>query len=175
MFFIRKNFSQFFSVRPGRRRAGYSIPAEVQTLPSKVLLSAVPAEVEDPATEDPATEEVPTIEATEDPTTEDPNTEEDEPTTDTDDTTSDDTQVPGYIESVSVEVVNGTVTITGQVVVPDGSSPTLTFGGVLSGLSATIDSDGIFTLTASSSSSGTGTINLVDDDGNITDFETVVL
>ena len=124
------------------------------------MLSAVPAEVEDPTTE-----------AAEEPGTEDPGTEDDG----SDDTEAEATELPVFIGAVSVAVVNGSVTITGQVLVPNGSSPTLTFGGVLSGLSATIGTDGSFTVTAPSSVSGFGTISLVEDDGIVNDFQTVVL
>ncbi|MFT5327045.1 MAG: hypothetical protein ACI8P0_004931 [Planctomycetaceae bacterium] len=207
MLFSKKNFSQFFSVRPRRRQAGYSVPAEVQTLQSKVLLSAVPAEVEDPTTEedpttaedptteegdptteaaedpttedaeDPTTEDAedPTTEDAEDPTTDDPSTEDvEDPTTEPDDSTMEDTSVPVFI-IVDVSVVNGATTISGQFHVPEGSSPTITFGGVLAGLSATVGADGSFTVTASSNTTGVGTISLIDDDGNITDFQTVLL
>jgi hypothetical protein len=47
MLFSKKNFRQFFSGRPSRRRAGYSVPAQVQTLQNKVLLSAGPVDVDE--------------------------------------------------------------------------------------------------------------------------------
>lgn len=123
--------------------------------------------------EDPTTEEDPMTD--EDPMTEEPGTEEDDPATETDDTTTDEGQVPVFVGTVTIEVINGSVTITGEVLVPDGSSPTITFGGALSGLSATIGADGSFTLTASSSTTGVGTISLLDDDGFMVDFQTVLL
>ncbi|MDA0809048.1 MAG: hypothetical protein O3B68_13705, partial [Planctomycetota bacterium] len=71
MLFSKKNFRQFFSGRPSRRRAGYSVPAQVQTLQSKVLLSAGPVEVEETTTEETSTEET----STEETSTEETSTE----------------------------------------------------------------------------------------------------
>jgi hypothetical protein len=53
MLFSKMNFRQLFVSRPGRRRGAYSVAAEVQTLQSKVLPSAVPIEVEEAAVESP--------------------------------------------------------------------------------------------------------------------------
>ncbi len=118
---------------------------------------------------DPTTEEDP---GTEDPSTEDPATEEDDPATETDDTTTDATELPVFI-SISIDSFDKPTKITGKILVPDGSSPTIKLGGALSELSVTIGADGTFTLTASPDCSGLGTISVVDDDGLVTDVRTV--
>ena len=155
MLFSKKNFRQFFSGRPSRRRAGYSVPAQVQTLQSKVLLSAGPVEVEETTTEETSTEET---------STEETSTEEFLP----------------WISSVSVTAVNGELQVSGQVEANGGdlSGLSLEWGDGVSGEGLSIDGDtGEITGTLSTGTTGSVLLRLMlSVDGEpATEIDTAVL
>jgi len=170
MLFSKKNFRQFFSGRPSRRRAGYSVPAQVQTLQSKVLLSAGPVEVEETTTEETSTEETSTEEtSTEETSTEETSTEE----------TSTEEFLP-WISSVSVTAVNGELQVSGQVEANGGdlSGLSLEWGDGVSGEGLSIDGDtGEITGTLSTGTTGSVLLRLMlSVDGEpATEIDTAVL
>ena len=149
MLFSKKSFRQFFSGRPSRRRTACPIPAQLETLQSKVLLSAAPVEPE--TTEEPVSEE---------PVSEEPVTED---TSSNPPTTSESAGGP-WFESVSAVIGIGETTVTGTVYSSDGnmSSFSVSFGGVLAGYSVPVNSDGSFTLTIYTEISGSAYAQLLD-------------
>ncbi len=185
MLFSKKNFRQFFSGRPSRRRAGYSVPAQVQTLQNKVLLSAGPVDVDETSydetmsdetsydetmTDETSYDETMTDETSYDETMTD-ETSYDETMTDetsydetmTDETTSDDENLP-RIGTVSVNAVNGELQVSGQVDANGGdlSGLSLEWGEGVSGEGLSIDGEtGEITGTLSTGTTGTVLLRLM--------------
>ena len=164
MLFSKKSFRQFFSGRPSRRRTACPIPAQLETLQSKVLLSAAPVEpetTEEPVSEEPVSEEPVSEEpVSEEPVSEEPVTED---TSSNPPTTSESAGGP-WFESVSAVIGIGETTVTGTVYSSDGnmSSFSVSFGGVLAGYSVPVNSDGSFTLTIYTEISGSAYAQLLD-------------
>lgn len=170
MLFSKKNFGQFFATRPSRRGASYSMPAHVQTLDSKVLLTAtvveppiIDAPVESPIMDAPV--ESPIVDAP----VESPITQ------------------PLNIDPPVCEATIGGVTFTdlyggaikmvsGYVVDYEGHVPGLKihFGADLSGLQPVdVGSNGTFSTVFSGNITGFGQFILKDAAGNTVDTLTV--
>ena len=191
MLFSKKNFRQFFSGRPSRRRAGYSVPAQVQTLQSKVLLSAGPVEVDETSYDETMTDETSYDETMTDETSTDETmtdeTSTDETMTDetsydetmTDETSTDDENLP-WIGTVSVNAVNGELKVSGQVEANGGdlSGLSLEWGDGVSGEGLSIDGEtGEITGTLSTGTTGSVLLRLMRSvDGEpATEIDTAVL
>jgi hypothetical protein len=197
MLFAKKSFRQFFSSRPSRRGASYSVPAQLEILQSKVLLSAATVDPELATAEEPAatTEATATAEETattteELATTEEPatTTEEltptEEPTTTT---TAEDTTTGGagttalssgdaWFESVEAFVMMGETMVNGTVMSMDGdySGLTVTFSGVFSGPAVPVSTYGTFSTTFSTELSGLGTVHLMSNGVQIDSYDLYV-
>lgn len=163
MLFSKMSFRQFFTGRPGRRRAGYSVVAEVQPLQTKVLPSAVPAvpiETEDAEYESTdvymseyADEYMHETEGA----TAEPMSDSTMPGSDSSDSTmpgsdSSDSTMPGsdgpdaWFNYVQTSTSGGVITVSGMISSSTGdySSLSLSFEGSFTGFTATIASDGSF-------------------------------
>lgn len=153
MLFSKMSFRQFFTGRPGRRRAGYSVVAEVQPLQTKVLPSAVPAvpiETEDAEYESTdvymseyADEYMHETEGA----TAEPMSDSTMPGSDSSDSTMPGSDGPdAWFNYVQTSTSGGVITVSGMISssTGDDSSLSLSFEGSFTGFTATIASDGSF-------------------------------
>ena len=188
MLVSKMNFRQFFVGRPGRRRGAYSVVAEVQTLPSKVLLSAVPIDTTDTALVDTAdTALVDTADTALVDTTDTALVDTtDIALVDTTDTAMVDTTMeevvttdmptPGdssdaWFKSVQISTSFGITMVSGMVSSSSGnfSNLTITFEGAFNGATASISSDGSFTASVPAGTTGSvGFVNLMHTEGGVT-------
>lgn len=196
MLFSKMNFRQMFVSRPVRRRGGYAVAAEVQTLQSKVLLSAVPIESEetgDESTDDYMSEYADDFtyassdEYIDETTEETPAEGEGDSIVsggDGEDTVSggdgEGTVSGGDGEGDSpdswinyVQTINsgGSVSVTGMIssLSGDFSNLTLSFEGAFAGVTATIASDGSFSTGVLAGSTGNvGFVNLLQTENGVT-------
>lgn len=195
MLFTRKNFRQYFSVHPNRRRATYSVPAHVQTLDSKILLSAttVDTSTDDSSTDDTSTADGSTADgSTTDSSTTDSSTTDgsttDSSTTDsstvdsstadtsTANTSTTDNSSTAGMDDVSIEdamatVIVGETQIDGYLYSFEGdySGMTISFGGVLSGPDVAIYPDGTIFAMFDGELSGLAVLTLKDSSGTVLD------
>lgn len=187
MLFSKMNFRQMFVSRPVRRRGGYAVAAEVQTLQSKVLLSAVPIESEetgDESTDDYMSEYSDDFTYASSDEYIDETTEETPAEGEGDSTVSggdgEDTVSGGDGEGDSpdswinyVQTINsgGSVSVTGMIssLSGDFSNLTLSFEGAFAGVTATIASDGSFSTGVLAGSTGNvGFVNLLQTENGVT-------
>lgn len=188
MLLSRLNFCQFFSRRPGRRRITAPVPAQLELLHPRILLSASSTDTnvsEEPAAEEPASDEVapettePEMNTSEESSTDDVAPETSEPEMNESDPAGDETSDPGadvivaapWLDYVEVIVVSGTTTINGAIGDYDVSlGLSLVLDGVFAGGSASIQSDGSFSVLYGTELSGFGTVSLRDADNVELDF-----
>jgi hypothetical protein len=196
MLVSKMNFRQFFVGRPGRRRGAYSVVAEVQTLPSKVLLSAVPIDTTDTAlvdTTDTAlvdTADTALVDTADTALVDTTDTALVDTTdialVDTTDTAMVDTTMeevvttdmptPGdssdaWFKSVQISTSFGITMVSGMVSSSSGnfSNLTITFEGAFNGATASISSDGSFTASVPAGTTGSvGFVNLMHTEGGVT-------
>ena len=188
MLVSKMNFRQFFVGRPGRRRGAYSVVAEVQTLPSKVLLSAVPIDTTDTALVD--TADTALVDTTDTALVDTTDTALVDTTdialVDTTDTAMVDTTMeevvttdmptPGdssdaWFKSVQISTSFGITMVSGMVSSSSGnfSNLTITFEGAFNGATASISSDGSFTASVPAGTTGSvGFVNLMHTEGGVT-------
>jgi len=187
MLFSKMNFRQMFVSRPVRRRGGYAVAAEVQTLQSKVLLSAVPIESEE--TGDESTDAY-MSEYADDFTYASSDEYIDETTEETPAEGEGDSIVSGgdgegtmsggdgegdspdsWINYVQTINSGGSVSVTGMIssLSGDFSNLTLSFEGAFAGVTATIASDGSFSTGVLAGSTGNvGFVNLLQTENGVT-------
>jgi len=188
MLFSKMSFRQLFVSRPGRRRCAHLVAAEIQTLQTKILPSAVPIETEEATYEstddymseyadDYMTESTDEYvddympESTDEYMyeTEESTTEAMSDSTPADNTTADST-MPGsdgpdaWFNYIQTSTSGGVITMSGMVSSSTGdySNLSLSFEGSFTGVTATIASDGSFSASVPVGSTGlTGYVALM--------------
>lgn len=188
------SFRQLFVCRPGRRRGAHSVAAEIQTLQTKILPSAVPIETQETAgesTDDSMSEYAEDyMYESSDKSTEGTTTEVMDGSTvsegEGDSTVSGgDSTVSGgggegegdspdswfsYVQT-NTSGGSGSLSVTGMIssLSGDFSNLTLSFEGAFAGTTATIASDGSFSATVPSGSTGNvGFVNLLQTEDGVT-------
>lgn len=179
-----------FVSRPARRRGGYAVAAEVQILQSKVLPSAVPIETEeaaDESTDDYMSEYTDDYmyESADDYMYEPADDYASEPTENTPVDDGGDSTVSGgagdgegegespdaWFNDVQANTSGGSVSVAGTIssLSGDFSNLTLSFEGAFAGATATIASDGSFSVSVPSGSTGNvGIVNLLQTENGVT-------
>lgn len=188
MLLSKFNFRQVFSHRPSRRKVRTPVPAQLELLHPRILLSASSADAtaaEEPAAEEPASEEVapetsePEMNTSEESSSDGVAPETSEPGMNEPDPSEDEPSDPGedvivdapWLEYAEAIVVSGTTTVNGAIGDYDASlGLSLELDGVFAGGSPSIQSDGSFSVLYGSELSGFGAIRLMDADNVELDF-----